>query len=399
MNIDANMRRYLDGRTPADGRTPNARYASFDYCFNYFQAFRSASNTGAIASPENIQLSCLQLGFYLASWGMLRGSSDLLQRSARHLRPVVEAIANADARLWEIDADAYTEANIGRLLDQAGILGRAIGTRSDILVTKVMLGVFGSVPAFDTNAGCGFRRVLGVASFGPAALRSIGAFYHQNSKLLDRYRIPTLDFTSGQPTERLYTRAKVIDMIFFVEGMPPPVPGRSAEAPRPKQYSKGGVSRAAATTPVIRATALEHQGVDVVRITQVVDTIKRRFEEVGPSVRVPLLNGGRFFTAEITEEGIWVSNLGTEPLLPWAVFEEAVSLLIRSGGHADRGDAMKCRLGDDGLSLDSVEGNIAAVIYGKKQGDTVFRRITPVACLLIWAGMCGHSPGELVLLR
>lgn len=129
----------------------------------------------------------------------------------------------------------------------------------------------------------------------------------------------------------------------------------------------------------------------------VVDTIKRRFEQVGPSAQVPLLRGGAF-TADITVDGIMVDNLGTKPLLPWVVFDEAVALLRRSGGHADRGDAMKYRLGDGGLSEHSLEGHIAAVVYGKRPGDTVFRRITPVACILIWAGICRAGPGELVLL-
>jgi hypothetical protein len=129
----------------------------------------------------------------------------------------------------------------------------------------------------------------------------------------------------------------------------------------------------------------------------VVDRIKRRFDAVGPTARIPLLKGGSF-TASIAEDGIAVSNLAKQPLLPWAVFEEAVTLLGRTGGHASRGDAMNCKLGDDGLSLDSVEGHIAATVYGRRKGDSVFRRITPVACILIWAGVCGHSPGELVLL-
>ena len=129
----------------------------------------------------------------------------------------------------------------------------------------------------------------------------------------------------------------------------------------------------------------------------VVDTIKRRFEQAGPSAQVPLLRGGTF-AAEITAKGIKVDNLGGQSELPWVVFEEAVALLVRKGGRADRGDAMKCRLGDDGLSADSVEGHIAAVVYGMQRGDTVFRRITPVACILIWAGICRSSPGELVLI-
>jgi hypothetical protein len=36
--------------------------------------------------------------------------------------------------------------------------------------------------------------------------------------VIDGHRIPTLDFDTGRSTSRLYSRAKVIDMIFFVEG-------------------------------------------------------------------------------------------------------------------------------------------------------------------------------------
>lgn len=73
MNLEVNIKRYLDGVSESDGRRPDARYASFDYCFNYFQSFREARNIAALASSANLQLSCLHLGFYLASWGMLRG--------------------------------------------------------------------------------------------------------------------------------------------------------------------------------------------------------------------------------------------------------------------------------------------------------------------------------------
>ena len=215
MDLDANLRRYLDnGASATGGRRPDARYASFDYCFNFFQSFRESGDLDGLVSAENIQISCLQLGFYLASWGMLRGSAELLQKSARHFIPLIETIASTESSLWEIDADRYTESNIAALLDLARRLRLANGRMSDILVTKVMLGVFGNVPAFDSN----FRRGFGTATFGAKALRKVGAFYKDNADLLDGYRVPTLDFVTGEPTERLYTRAKVIDMAFFIEG-------------------------------------------------------------------------------------------------------------------------------------------------------------------------------------
>jgi hypothetical protein len=216
VDLDANLRRYLDGASATSGRRPDARYASFDYCFNYFQLFRESGDLAGLASVENIQISCLQLGFYLASWGMMRGSAKLHHRSARHLAPVIEAIASTELSVWGIDADRYTESNVGELLALARRLCQANGGMSDTLVTKVMLGVFGSVPAFDTN----FRNGFGVTSFGAKALRKVGAFHADNAEVLESHRVPTLDFVTGEPTGRLYTRAKVIDMAFFIEGMP-----------------------------------------------------------------------------------------------------------------------------------------------------------------------------------
>jgi hypothetical protein len=132
-------------------------------------------------------------------------------------------------------------------------------------------------------------------------------------------------------------------------------------------------------------------------VIQAVEDIKLKFVEAGSPAEIPLLKGGGSFVAELTEGGIRVSNLRNEPFLPWVVFQEAVCVLIRNNGRAMRGDAMNWRLGDERLPPDSVEGHIAHVVYGKRPGDAVFRRITPVACILIWAGICDAAPGELVL--
>lgn len=131
-------------------------------------------------------------------------------------------------------------------------------------------------------------------------------------------------------------------------------------------------------------------------ILEGVKSIQKRFAETGSPTQIPKLRKGSF-KAEMKADGIWVDNLDTAPHLPWVVFQEAICVLLRNGGRARRGDAMTSKLGDDGLSLDSIEGHIAYVVYGKRPGQSVFRRITPVACILIWAGICRAEPGELVL--
>jgi hypothetical protein len=131
-------------------------------------------------------------------------------------------------------------------------------------------------------------------------------------------------------------------------------------------------------------------------VIHAVEAIKRKFTETGSPTKIPLLRGGSF-TAELTDEGVIVDNLGAQPFLPWAAFQEAICVLIRNGGRAKRGVAMESKLGEPSLPMDSVEGHVALVVYGKRGGDTVFRRITPIACILIWAGICEAAPNELVL--
>ena len=217
MNIEANIEKYLSECGDGQQVFPTSREASFHYCFNYFQAFREAGHLGSLADTDNLEISCLQVGFFLASWGMFRGASFLLQRSVRLYERLVKVISGTDPRLWEIDAHCYTPPHVHMLLELKSRIVDAFGKEnrpSDTLVTKVILGVFGSVPAFDITFTTGFK----VSAFNERALERITAFYQANQHIIERHRIPIIDFRTGEPTHRKYSRAKVIDMAFFIEG-------------------------------------------------------------------------------------------------------------------------------------------------------------------------------------
>jgi len=209
MDIAANLEEYMRLRRPTE------RYTSFDYCFNYFQDQSDGGLTAELASDANLEMSCLQLGFYLASWGMYRGSADLLKRSVASLRPLVRAISASPREIWSADANEYSDANCALILEVRDRIVETLGRiATDTLVTKIMLGVFGCGPAFDTN----FKKGSGLRTLNRSALDKLGEFYQANSDLIERYREPTLDFATGLGTNRRYTRAKVIDSIFFIEG-------------------------------------------------------------------------------------------------------------------------------------------------------------------------------------
>jgi hypothetical protein len=57
-----------------------SRYAAYDFCYNYSQDFYKNERTTDLYSNQNRHISCLQLGLFLATWGMFRNSG--LQKKA-----------------------------------------------------------------------------------------------------------------------------------------------------------------------------------------------------------------------------------------------------------------------------------------------------------------------------
>ncbi len=215
MDIKKSINKFLEGNGKNKGRKANERYASFDFCYNYFYSFYKGKRINELANEENIQMSCLQLGFYLASWGMMRGSSFLLEKSIWNYKSVITAISKINSKLWEIDVDNYDEENIQLLLDCKKQITEAFGKEnksSDTLVTKIMLGVFANIPAYDQY----FRKSLKLHSVNKKSLLKIKKFYEENKKKIDSFKIYTLDFLTSQETDIVYTKAKLIDMCGFI---------------------------------------------------------------------------------------------------------------------------------------------------------------------------------------
>ena len=127
-----------------------------------------------------------------------------------------------------------------------------------------------------------------------------------------------------------------------------------------------------------------------------INKIKLKFEEMDRVVIIPI-QGGSFFSARMIGQGIMVDNLGFYPLLPWTVFAEVINFLIRNNGRAEEEFSMSARIGDEGLSLETVEGHIAHVIYGKNVRDVIFRRVSSISAILVWAGVCVTVNDELIL--
>ena len=130
----------------------------------------------------------------------------------------------SERKYWEIDVDSYTENNsIELLLEISEIIKnsfhkiKADYVTSDTLITKIMTGVFGSIPAYDNYFNIGLFSQQSCV-FTKDSLRFITKFYEYYRKAIDSVEIYTLDYDTSETTENLYSKAKIIDMICWIEG-------------------------------------------------------------------------------------------------------------------------------------------------------------------------------------
>jgi len=133
---------------------------------------------------------------------------------------------------------------------------------------------------------------------------------------------------------------------------------------------------------------------------EAVEQIRQLISKNGGRIEVPQQQGNPFiatFSNVGNQEGVNVDSLGDKPFLPWEVFKVTINLLIEEGGEVDRGDAMGCVLGEKNLQVNSVEGRVAKEVYNYQNGQRVFRRISPIANLLVLSGICNHGKGTLLL--
>ena len=214
--INAAQTFYDDARANENGRS-----RSWEHCYRVFRDARTDP------SPDYDYLN-LHLAFFLASWGMYRGSCFLLQKDYKVLSPIVEEIlkpeydclfglACTDLRNDDVCAQLeqlyrYIKNYFHPIREQ--VVGRKVATPvSQVLITKNLMGTLGCVPAYDRFFGIG-ARYLGLEkdTYQEKSLLELVDFYEAHNDRLEEAR-------HGMRTEDLtYPQMKLLDMGFWQIG-------------------------------------------------------------------------------------------------------------------------------------------------------------------------------------
>ena len=135
----------------------NGRYRSWEHCYSHFIKARGSQEI-------DYDYLSLQLAFYLASWGMYRGSSFLLQKDYKVHIPVVkellnekyDVLAGIDCIGFKDDSNQKLLQDINSFLEQYYDKIRHKVKEQELknqlsftLITKILMGTLGCVPAYD----------------------------------------------------------------------------------------------------------------------------------------------------------------------------------------------------------------------------------------------------------
>lgn len=195
----------------------HGRYLSWEHCFKAFSENRN------IIDEQTLDYLSLHLAFYLASWGMYRGSSFLLQKDYKVHIPIVRIVQEEKYNpLFGISAENLCEANNLTLLNELGARIRksyadekpaidgSINKASDTLVTKILLGTLGCVPAYDRYYVQSVKKYhISGGTFNKSSVYSVAKFYCDN---LDEFEKLRFDL-SKRGIE--YPPMKLMDMCFW----------------------------------------------------------------------------------------------------------------------------------------------------------------------------------------
>lgn len=212
------------------------RYRSWEHCFGYFHRLKPAE-----IANDRVH-AALQLGFYLASWGMYRGSSFLLQHAYTiHFGAIDQIVDPKFCMLWdqEFGASEHDSALAPLVLDAFNAIRDAYKPfkATPTLVTKILLGTFGCLPACDQYFIAGFRYVGFQYSYTNADfLRRLIRFCRDaNAELREEQQ--EIEETSGVH----YPLMKLVDMYFWQIGFE----NSARRGPRPRCAAAVRVGRAA----------------------------------------------------------------------------------------------------------------------------------------------------------
>ena len=154
------------------------RGKSWIHCYLFFRNYKELRKNTALQ-----EYAALHLGFFLASWGMLRGSSFLLQQNYKVYIPIIRTLTKPEYDLlWNISYPELTIQETEEVLNLLFSLKDELDRKfkeeckdckgpTNLLITKIIMAPMGCVPAYDRYFKNGLKK-LGIKCYSNFSKKS-----------------------------------------------------------------------------------------------------------------------------------------------------------------------------------------------------------------------------------
>lgn len=187
-NIVENIYEFLDPKKIQNDPTGRqlGRYQSWDIVYEDF------------SKSKDVDFLARSLAIYLASWGMMRGSSKLLSEynyrihieAVNTLLPHLDPLRSYPSHRNEIAA--YVATTCGVIADLKEYYGKLGVSHTDTLMTKILLGTTAATPAYDRFFKEFLKNQKLTQTLGIKSLTQVWNLYFDNKDELSEFDYPAM---------------------------------------------------------------------------------------------------------------------------------------------------------------------------------------------------------------
>ncbi len=197
------------------------RGKSWEHCYEFFRNYKKFRNNNNF-----LDHAALHLGFFLASWGMFRGSSFLLQQDYKFFIPIVRILIQPKYdKLWNVDWLRLDkeEDNINLLFQLRDHLKSEITKNNAsqkeptiLLITKIIMATMGCVPSYDRYFKDGLKKIKKekLGNFTKDSFKNLLNFSKRDKELKKVYK----EAYSLKRRSLKHSPMKLLDLYFWLLG-------------------------------------------------------------------------------------------------------------------------------------------------------------------------------------
>lgn len=225
MYYNEDMEKYLN-RFIKDLEKEHSRLKSWEFLYGHINCHRSR-----LLKKDMHERTALHLAYYLASWGMFRGGGQILYKNLEYFKDLTVILFEDIPRQYpSFYKSTFNDFEYVWFQEEFDEVVRKLKkdmeiNPTDILLSKILLGVWGEVPALDRYFKHGYKTYINKLPAGFDHFRGMGLTGKSMGKLHYVSKLKKWDANFKKIKFRYngtllsYPHAKKIDMAFWQYGL------------------------------------------------------------------------------------------------------------------------------------------------------------------------------------